>query len=757
MSEKNRLPIQVVIPRETDYTANTSGGSKKYLEPFTPDLQATISTQCRELQSSLQRSFEQFPTTPCIGKVVMKEKAIAKSHKPTALFKANTCPIVGAEKLDEVLIKVTPQGLRHLINTVNLASSEDIKINMTKIQEIRAYTSREKVEIQDFDTLEGFSEPLKVKLFSFDDATDNEYYTEGFEALMSQLGLEAVKLNYGRNLCVYKVYCEEKDILAKIIEYPGVHKVSFFPQYTYEFPHITEAKKQLDNLPLPQDGVEYPIVGVIDSGIVPGHKWLEPWVYKREIFVPEEYRNYEHGTFVAGIIQYGSLLNTYATNQQHYRILDVVVSPNNDPQKGSTDALSEDNLINILNEVIGKYHGEVKVWNMSLGTNNLCNDCISDLAIALDDIQDSYKVDIVMSAGNYTKPPLRKWPPIDDLCGEDRVTSPADSVRAIVVGSIANIGISGYVDKDMPSPFSRKGPGANFLTKPDVVHYGGNCMSNLHYEGTGVVSFDVNGNLVEGIGTSYSAPAITALYAGLRNGVIEERSREFAKAFLVHSASIPEKAKKDTKHFNHYYGYGLPQQNLEDILTCTSSSVTLVFSGTLYDGSFIEFNDFPYPKSLFRNGKCFGDIKLTLAYTPKLDASFGQEYCRANIDAHFGTYDYIDDEGHVKGFGSEVPLEKKWDQKYEKAQVENGFKWNPIKSYSRSIKRGIEQKPWRLMVDSVARLGDNYEGQEFVLFITISDQENNDIYSEIVQALRARGYYHNDVKIHNRIRQTLGL
>lgn len=43
---------------------------------------------------------------------------------------------------------------------------------------------------------------------------------------------------------------------------------------------------------------------------------------------------------------------------------------------------------------------------------------------------------------------------------------------------------------------------------------------------------------------------------------------------------------------------------------------------------------------------------------PKIDPAFGQEYCRANIDAHFGTYDFIDDEGNVKGFGSEVPLDK---------------------------------------------------------------------------------------------------
>ncbi len=757
MSENNRLPIQVVLPRETDYTANSGGGSKKFYEPFTPELQEKVALQCSQLQLSLQSTFKQFPSTPCIGKVVMKEKAIAKSHKPTALFKSNTCPIVGGDKLEEVIIKVTPQGLRHLINTVNQAASVDVKISITKIQEIRAYSLADKIDIIDFDSQDTFAQPIKVKLFSFDDATDNEYYTSGFEEHVKRLGLEAVKLNYGKNLCVYKLYCEGKENLENVIEYPGVQKISFFPQYTYEFPHVVQAKRKLDRLPMPVSGEEYPIIGIIDSGIIPGHKYLEPWIYKRELFVAEKYRNYEHGTFVAGVIQYGGILNSNMQKQQHFKILDVVVSPNNDKKKGLIDSLSEDSLINILHDVISRYYEKVKVWNMSLGTTNLCGDTISDLAIALDDIQDSYQVDIILPAGNYSTTPLRKWPPMNDLKDADRVTSPADSVRAITVGSIANIGITDFVERDMPSPFSRKGPGANFLIKPDVVHYGGNCMSNLRFEGTGVISFDINGNVVEGIGTSYSAPAITSIYAGLRNGLVEERSREFAKAFLIHSASIPEKAKKDVKDFNKYYGYGLPKQNIEDILTCTSSEVTLVFSGTLFDGSFIEFNDFPYPKSLLRDGKCYGEIKMTLVYTPKVDPAFGQEYCRANIDAHFGTYVYMDENGSVKGFGSEVPIEKKWDKKYERAQVENGFKWNPIKSYSRSIKNGIAQKPWRLMVDSVARLGDNYEGQEFVLFITISDPNKNDIYSEVIQALRERGYYHNDVKVHNKIRQTLGL
>jgi hypothetical protein len=279
MSENNHLPIQVVIPRETDYAATPPGGSKKYLEPFTPEMQTAIATQCLNLQTSLQSSFRQFPLTPCIWKVVMKNKAIAKSHKPTALFKANTCPIIGAEKLDEILIKVTPQGIQHLINAVNAASSEDVKINMTKIQEIREYALSDKIDIQGFDSLETLDQPIKVRLFSFDDETNNEYYTRGFEAHVKRLGLNAIRLNYGKSLCIYKLDCKDKEGLEKALLYPGVHKISFFPQYTYEFPHIAEAKKKIVELPIPVAGEEYPIIGIIDSGIIPGHKYLEPWIY----------------------------------------------------------------------------------------------------------------------------------------------------------------------------------------------------------------------------------------------------------------------------------------------------------------------------------------------------------------------------------------------------------------------------------------------------------------------------------------------
>ena len=42
MDDKGRLPIQVVIPRKTDYSNNKSGGGGKELEPFTDKIKEQL-------------------------------------------------------------------------------------------------------------------------------------------------------------------------------------------------------------------------------------------------------------------------------------------------------------------------------------------------------------------------------------------------------------------------------------------------------------------------------------------------------------------------------------------------------------------------------------------------------------------------------------------------------------------------------------------------------------------------------------------
>ena len=125
---------------------------------------------------------------------------------------------------------------------------------------------------------------------------------------------------------------------------------------------------------------------------------------------------------------------------------------------------------------------QLKCGNMSLGIENkVCNGTMSDLGIFLDYIQDRYGVQIFVSSGNLNQLPLREWPAQSTMGGRDRIISPADSVRAITVGAIALYESSDSIVKsNEPSPFSRRGPGANYIVKPDVVDYGGNISRSFN-------------------------------------------------------------------------------------------------------------------------------------------------------------------------------------------------------------------------------------------------------------------------------------
>lgn len=102
-----------------------------------------------------------------------------------------------------------------------------------------------------------------------------------------------------------------------------------------------------------------------------------------------------------------------------------------------------------------------------------------------------------------------------------------------------------------------------------------------------------------------------------------------------------------------------------------------------------------------------------------------------------------------------MPLESTWDEKFEQSRVKNGFKWSPIKSYYRRISdKGIKAgEGWKIRIDMTSRNEIAVPSQEFVLIITIRDLQGHDIYSEVVNGLRERGYITNNLEIRQQVRQ----
>lgn len=759
--DKKPLPIQVVLPRKEDFKKVKGMGNKKMMGPFTDELRQNTASQFNKLIEYFDKRFDEYPNVPCIGKVIMKEKAIAKTHKPTRLLSDNNCPIIGAGKMDEIYIKVTRRGVKHTVEEILNSETEDLKVNITKIDKIEPYTEYDILNSYDIQTFYDYvtknKKAMKIKLFDYDNEIENFYCRSEFEKLIAKLNLDENinQIEYTDRLIAYKLECYNLEKIKEILRFSGIKSISFFPSYSSAPTNNNQSNKlNLEDLPDPQEGKDYPIIGIIDSGIKKGHKYLEKWIYAREEFVPNQFQNNTHGTFVAGVLEYGHILNSFEPRETMFKIVDVVALPNSDPEYGLTDEVDEETFMEIIRKVVEKYKDVVKIWNISMTFGEECNpNYISDIAVFIDKLLDEYReynIDIILSAGNYEEKPFRTWPPNKNLM--DNIEIPADSVKSIVVGSIAHKKGCGCVEENYPSPFSRKGPAPNYVVKPDLVDYGGNCSCRGEVYNCGILSFDECENIVSDSGTSFATARVSGVYGHLRNCLVYNHSNELSKALLIHSAKNPIKEEPINKLDSYYLGFGKPKGSIDEVLYCDKSNITLIFQSEIYPSTIIDINNFPYPESLYRNGKWHGEIKMTLVYSPPLDERFGQEYCGTNIEVSMGTVNYNTKKGKYE-FKGQVPIEAKWDKRYERECVENGFKWCPIKCYNKKIVKGIQGEWWKLHIECHTRSGVVIQKQPFVLIITISDPHGGDIYTETINYLRERGFVYNDLKIQNRIKQ----
>jgi hypothetical protein len=473
-------------------------------------------------------------------------------------------------------------------------------------------------------------------------------------------------------------------------------------------------------------------------------------VIGREAFVADATRNPTHGTFVAGLICWGSELNPNLKDitAGPCGLLDVQIIPNDDPRFGDTDEISESEFLESLEAALKKHANRVKVWNLSLGTNEVCSlDDFSLFAQQLDDLQERYQVSFVVSAGNYSTLPLLDYPRDKAQVLSGRITSPADSVLAITVGAISHIDYATKGPKrDHPSAFSRHGAGPNYIIKPDLVHYGGTCATDRSHL-AGIKSVHTGG-CGEDVGTSFATPLVSRALAETYHHITPTPSPVLARALLTHHARDPRTGGRVPDGEENFFGFGRPIPP-PHCLECTPHGSTLVFEDTLRPGYFLEWDDFPYPKSLTRGGKYFGQVWMTVAFAPARGARWGTEYCETHVEAHFGVY--TDRTNRTTGevtehFRGLVPPEhKNPGQLYEAYQVRELRKWAPVRTYFGDLNPDGERgNRWRLKLQLLSRHGiekneANVRPQPFSLIITIADPEGKaPIYDEMAQVIRNR-------------------
>jgi len=753
-SGTDRLPIKLIMPKQgTEKRVPGGGTPPKPFRTVDAAYRKSLSTQVSAIREALLPQIKQTGSAPV--RVKLLTKAAAKSHRPEHLFSSETCPIVGAGHLGELFVKATPQGLAKLTHAIESDRTDRIKKELSCVESIEAITPafrRKGIDANDVLRKsprggEGFI--TRVRLFNFGADGDQPNLVKNFEETCRRRHIRLSTAGYSPSSFIYGAECrtvEDVEALSRVV---GVRSIGSMPLIRTITSKMFNPKG-LAKLPTRQDvSGDVPVVVVVDSGISSQIPELESWVVGRESQVAPPYRNADHGTFVAGLICWGSDLNPTVAgiDASPCAVFDLQVIPNNDASKGDTDALREQEFLTSLETALQDHANEYKVWNLSLGTNVLCSlDEFSEFAEELDNLQEKYEVSFVISAGNYDKPPLLDYPRKSAQLDVGRITTPADSVLGITVGSVSHVDYKKNGPKEHhPSAFSRHGAGPNYVIKPDLVHYGGSCSTDLTHI-SGIRSVSGTGS-AENLGTSFATPLVSRTLAQIYHQITPTPKPVLARALLTHHARDPRTRHRVPDGEENYFGFGLPSL-VPHCLECTPHTSTLVFDDVLRPGYFLEWDDFPYPASLRRNGRYFGEIWMTVAFAPARGARWGSEYCETHIDAHFGVYrnQVSRETGEITSkFSGLVPPEhKNPGVLYESYQVEKMRKWAPVRTYHGDLgEKGERGDRWRLKVQLLTRHGieDNeaYKPQPFSLIITISDPKKTaPVYDEMARSVLNR-------------------
>ena len=617
----------------------------------------------------------------------------------------------------------------------------------------------------------------KIKLIDYQNYEQNLVMRRLLEHTLNNKKIEYNKTDYSEKFYVYKLKNVTNAMLDELKEadiFNALFSVEPMPKYVISLDFLEED----DDIPIKKSDSEknYMTIGILDNGIetIPH---LKPWIdIERWSPYPESSINPTHGTFVAGIALYGDECEGKGwVGHKGIKLFDAAVFPDN-----SKEGLDEDELIANIKEAVKLYNEQVKIWNLSISiTRPVSDNKFSDFAIALDALQDEYNVLICKSAGNCRN--------FESSRPKGRVHEGADSIRSLVVGSFAHKkGTYDYAEVNDPSPFSRVGPGPEFIIKPEVSHYGGNAgvdpLGNTVT--TGVKSFAKDGTLAQGVGTSFSTPRITALAAGIQQELSEDFDPLLLKSLITHSASYPREMTVPSIERAKQVGFGLPK-SVSEIIYNSPYEATLILRDNLVKGDKIDIMDFPMPQCLIKDGYYTGQIIATLVYEPILDASQGIEYCQSNLDIKFGSYDEkferdisqrhilnpVGRKGAQNLFLGSVFSKTKMKNKSsdfalkERLQIQYGDKYYPVKKYAIDLSELTEQKKidylssdkkWFLFLQGVYR--DHIErlsqlesftlSQEFCLILTIRDPfYKEEVYDEVTHKLDEYNFWHSNIKI----------
>ena len=467
------------------------------------------------------------------------------------------------------------------------------------------------------------------------------------------------------------------------------------------------------------DPINEPIIGVIDTlfdETVYFNKWVEYHdLVPKDIY--KEPRDYKHGTAVSSIIVDGIKLNPWLNDGcGRFRVRHFGVAVGAE--------FSSFSIIRHIRSIVAG-NQDIKVWNISLGSNQEINDnFISAEASILDRIQSENDVIFVVAGTNK---------PNEDIL---KIGSPADSINSMVVNAVTKSGLS--------TKYTRRGLVLSFFAKPDVSYYGGSEEQYIRVcEPLGAASV---------AGTSYAAPWIARKLAYLIN--ILGFNREVAKAMIIDAARRWNE--KPTPEEVAIYGHGIVPIHINDIVQAKDDEIKFIVSDVSEKWNTYSYN-FPIP---LKDEKYPYIAKATMCYFPLCDRSQGVDYTNTELNLHFGRIGNDNKIKDIKGDRQNIDEspDDEGDYILEREARKRFRKWDNVKYITESAakrmipKDSYKNKNWGMEIKTNNRL-DPKDGMgiRFGVVVTLKEMNGINRIDEFIKNCTLNGWLVNSIDVASRV------
>lgn len=517
----------------------------------------------------------------------------------------------------------------------------------------------------------GFAEPdnlqdvqtylVDIELWEFGSRRAREDKTAEIERFVTAQDGAVHDIYIGPAITVMRVEARGQ-VLRPLLGVPEVAAIDLPPQPDLEAQ--TQADIALDAAPVVRavaDGA--PVIGILDSG-VNDHPLLNNLIAARLSGegIADTADVWGHGTRVAGTALFGDLKNGirdgYLQPAARLVMAKVVDDRGRFPERRTVQRVMDDAIRSMR---VG--HG-CRIFVLSLGdlNANLPRGRVGAWAATLDALARELDVLIFVSTGNRMPRP-RGGPAAEEavtaypgylLEEQNRLAEPAGAANVVTVGAVSGgTGLDARHDHDVhvrpvtneagePSPFTRIGPGAGGIVKPDFVDLGGTLVFDAPsaslrgaplLPAAGVITLDheyTQQLLTTGHGTSYAAPMLANKAARLLT-LMPLASANLLRALLVGAAARPDAFERRLAGLSDADRIRVGGHGLVDSARAAYSDdhrVVLYAEGALEQNQFAIYR-IPIPEE-FRSG---GDrtIRVSLAYDPPVRRT-RQDYVGTKVD-----------------------------------------------------------------------------------------------------------------------------